>query len=148
MTFRIFSDTWYSENKVWYWPQVHVGTNEGFVEEKDLPLLWLENLTFIPINFLSKKLTMNQLPLFWVQQLETKQVTGYKMTLPWLSFRGAALISQATSPQNKASYLKTYSCSADQFFDKHDFSGGGVQFHFTSIEKKEDFLLTSAGNES
>lgn len=116
--------------EVWYLLQVHIGTNEGVVDEKDLPLLWLDNLTFIPKNYLSKKFTMNQLPLFWVQQLKTMQVTNYKIFLHdvWnyrnqetsslkSSFRvvlsQVRFMSQAKSWQSTPSYLQTVWHGAD-----------------------------------
>lgn len=52
--------------------QVDVGTDQGVVEEEDLSLLRLENLTFITINNFRQQFTLTQLPLLRVQQLETQ----------------------------------------------------------------------------
>lgn len=41
--------------------QVDVGTNQGVVEQEDLSLFRLDNLTFITKNHLSEQLTVNQL---------------------------------------------------------------------------------------
>lgn len=41
--------------------QVDVGTNQDVVEEEDLSLFRLDNLTFITKNHLSEHLTVNQL---------------------------------------------------------------------------------------
>lgn len=52
--------------------QVDVGTDQGVVEEEDLSLLRLENLTFITVNNFRQQFTLTQLPLLRVQQLETQ----------------------------------------------------------------------------
>lgn len=55
-----------------YLLQVDIGADQDVIEEKDLSLLRLENLTFITVNNFNQEFTMNQLPLLRVQQLETQ----------------------------------------------------------------------------
>lgn len=42
-----------------YLLQVNIGTDQGVVEEEDLSLLGLENLTFITIDNFSEQFTLN-----------------------------------------------------------------------------------------